>query len=395
MISEVVLSRSQLTLCPYWTSLLRSRNSPERILLMHYVILRLVMSWAWHPVIQIVWSFGPHCIWWITQRESRFHLICAWTRLPKHVFWYRLLYRATHCMDRALIPHKFICRVVLTRAWVIISGAGVQFLMDWDFFGVFAKRWGCGVEAWAWHCHLILVQYLSHSLWFCDRMFDRRFPYQLILSIIEPRSWISLNLSRLRFSTDSHLFGITSEVINRLVESGPRLGKTLPGLRYLIWVANWRILLWRFVVELAITCLDDVSSAVASLTEIACAVLVLELVGKLESSHFLLNHFVVGVVITWTQRVGVIFSCFIWVWNRIVRTFSNSGLLGVRARTRVNFNSGFSSPMIRINRVRRTLLSSRFNFRIVKTWTWSNLVLREIFRWLTNCICRQLHSDFS
>lgn len=55
-------------------------------------------------------------------------------------------------------------------------------------------------------------------------MFDRRFPYQLILSIIEARSWISLNLIRLRLSTDGHLFGITSEIINRLVESGPRLG---------------------------------------------------------------------------------------------------------------------------------------------------------------------------
>jgi hypothetical protein len=67
-------------------------------------------------------------------------------------------------MNWTLISHEFICRVVLSGARVSISGVCVQFLVNGDFFGVFAERGGGGVEARPRHSHLILIQYLSHSL---------------------------------------------------------------------------------------------------------------------------------------------------------------------------------------------------------------------------------------
>lgn len=248
MVSEIILSRSQLIVCPNWASFLRSRNSPKGILLMDQGIMRFVMRRTRHSIVKILWSFRAHSIWRIPKRESRFHFICSWPRLANHVFRNRLLSWATHRMNRTLISHKFICRVVLTRPRVIISGVGVQFLVNGDLFGIFAEGRGCGIEARTRHSHLILIQYWSHSLWFCHRMLHRRFSYQFILGIIEARSRVCFNLTRLRLSTDSHLFGITSEVFNSLVESRARLSKTLSGLWYVIRIANWCIFLWRFIV---------------------------------------------------------------------------------------------------------------------------------------------------
>ena len=248
MVSEVVLSRSQLMICSNRASLLRSRDSPKWILLMNQALLRYIMRRAGHSVIKILRSFRAHSIWRVSKRESRLHFVCTWSRLP-NLFRYWLLSRTAHRMQRALISHKFISRVVLSGARVISSGIRVEFLVNRDFFRVFAKGRRCGVEARPRHSHLILIQYLSNSLRFCHRMFYWRFSNQFILGIIEARSRVCFNLGRLSFSTDSHLFGITSEIIYSLVESRPRLRKTLPGLGYVIRIANWIIPLWGFIVE--------------------------------------------------------------------------------------------------------------------------------------------------
>ena len=236
-------------ICPYWASLLWSRNSPKWILLMNQLIMRLVMRRAGHSIVKIMRSFWAHSIRGVSKRESWFHFVCARSRLCNNLLWQRLLSRTTYRMHRAWISHKCINWVVLSRARVIISRICVQFLVNRDFFGVFAEGWGCGVEARPRDSHLIFIQYLSHSLRFCHRMFHWRSSNQFILGVIEPRSRVSLYLSRLWLSTNRHLFRITSKIFNSLVESRPRLLNTLSLLGNMIRIANWRIFLWGFLVK--------------------------------------------------------------------------------------------------------------------------------------------------
>jgi hypothetical protein len=236
-------------ICPYWASLLWSRDSPKRILLMYQLIMRLVMRRAGHSIVKIMRSFWAHSIRWVSKRESRLHFVCTRSRLCNNLLWQRLLSRTTYRVHGAWISHKCIDWVVFSRARVIISRICVQFLVNGDFLSVFPEGRGCCVEARPRNSNLIFIQYLSHSLRFCHRMFYWRSSNQFILGIIEPRSWVSLNLTRLWLSTNRHLFRITSKIFNSLVESRPRLLNTLSLLGNMIRIANWRIFLWGFLVK--------------------------------------------------------------------------------------------------------------------------------------------------
>jgi hypothetical protein len=236
-------------ICPYWASLLWSRNSPKRILLMYQLIMRLVMRRAWHSIVKIMRSFRAHSIRWVSKREPWLHFVCTRSRLRNNLLRQWLLSRTTNRMHRTWISHKCINRVVFSRARVIISGICVQFLVDRDLFSIFPEGGGCGVEPRPRNSHLIFIQYLSHSLRFCHRMFHWRSSNQFILCVIEPRPWVSLNLTRLWLSTNRHLFRVASKVFNSLVESRSRLLNSLSLLGNMIRIANWCIFLWGFLVK--------------------------------------------------------------------------------------------------------------------------------------------------